>query len=115
MQQYIVIDDPAEGQQTPIKRAGITEDTSLVPLAAGEILLAADLTSNKVGRLGTWQSIKPFRWYCGANWCKDDEGLHLHFYYVKKENGEYSFVITEAPFISQTYGKSSVTASLTIS
>ena len=113
---YAIAKEPAEGELCPLLRIGTTSDFSLVPLNDGEVIVAADFRAYAAyARPGTWQSMSPFRWYCGRSWHYDDESLHTHVYYLTKNNGVLEFVITEPPLISQTYVRGTVSASLTIS
>ena len=115
MKQYAVAMTPTEGELCPLLRVGITADLTTVTLNPGEMIVEADLRGNTSRvRPGTWQSLKPFRWFCGKQWCTDDDSNHLHTYYLTMTNGEFAFVITEPPFISQTYATSQISASLTI-
>lgn len=108
MKQYAIAMTPSEGELCPLIRVGIVNDLSTIPLNDGEMIIEADLRGNASRvRPGTWQRLKQFRG-------PDDESLHLHTYYLTMTNGEFAFVITEPPFISQTYATSQISASLTI-
>lgn len=116
MTDYAVAMTPTEGELCKLLRVGFTEDMSTVTLNPGEMIIEADLRGNASRvRPGTWQSLKPFRWNCGKQWHTDDESLHLQTYYLTMTDGEFAFVITEPPFISQTYAWATVSAALTIS